>query len=81
MFSLILTHATENEGGIALPPTNRPVKRRDRLQALMRPPVNRKCRKTANVGEGCVVKSVTILAKMLDKVLNLNDRLPGMNKS
>lgn len=35
----------------------------------------------AQVAQTCVVKSVTILAKMLDKVLSLKDKLPDLTKS
>lgn len=35
----------------------------------------------AQVAQSCVVNSVTILSKMLDKALNLKDKLPDLNKS
>ena len=35
----------------------------------------------AHVAQTCVVKSVTILSKMLDKALNLKDKLPDLAKS
>lgn len=35
----------------------------------------------AQVGQTCVVKSVTILSKMLDKALNPKDKLPDLTKS
>ena len=35
----------------------------------------------AQVAQTCVVTSVTILSKMLDKALNLTDKLPDLTKS
>ena len=35
----------------------------------------------AQVAQSCIVKSVTILSKMLDKALNLKDKLPDLTKS
>ena len=35
----------------------------------------------AQVAQTCVVKSVTILSKMLDKALTLKDKLPDLTKS
>lgn len=44
-------------------------------------PQTRSLDSRAQVAQTCIVKSVTILSKMLDIALNLNDKLPDLTKS